>query len=271
MKASRFLLAPILSIVDLNLYRELRNEKFGIALLYNFYLAAIFCGAMALMATVWMPKADQFVDWLKSEYPGMTFTNGSMKLDNPGRKELIHPQWGNVVTFDDSRQTLTSEEMGTAAVFITSTMVYTRAGKTIEGRALPSGARNAATPSTTNMQLHLDGPTLQKYYQKFKWPLTIIFLIVMLLFIFISRLIAGLIFALIGFFIQLFIPRGLDFERLFILASFAYSIGVIFGIFQYVPFVSSFFPGGAGLVLSLVYFGIAITVQPKITPVDHNA
>ncbi len=266
MKAPRFLLAPLFSIFDLSIYREARSEKFGAAVLYNLYLSALFCGALVLLAVSFMPKANAFVDWLKNEWPGMTLTATGMKLDKAGPVTLVHPQFGALATFDDSRTVITDAEMGAVKVFVTSTMVYTQTQQGIQARMLPGAPGNSKnTKSKKDINIHIEGKQIQDLYKKFKWAVVGIFLFTVLIFGFISRLLTALIFGLLGFLIQLAVPRNLDFEKLFVLASFALSVGLIFGIFQYVPMVAHFFPSGVGVILSLVYFGIAIFFQPKNT------
>ncbi len=266
MKASRFLLAPVFSIFDLNIYREARGEKFGTAVLYSLYLSALFCLALTVFAVSFMPQANAFADWLKNEWPGFTLTATGMKLDKPGPVTLVHPKFGALIAFDDSRSTVTDSEMDAVNVFVTSNMIYTKTRQGVQARMIPGAPGNSTKASfKKDTRLHIDGKQIQTLYQKFKWAVVGIFLLTMLIFGLIMRLVTGLIFGLLGFLLQLAVPRNLDYEKLFVLASFALSVGLIFGIFQYVPLVARFFPAGAGLILSLVYFGIAIAVQPKIT------
>ena len=266
MKAARFFLAPVFAIFDLNVYREARNEKFGTAVLYQLYLSALFCVAVAVLSVSLLPKADAFMDWLKKECPGMTFTAQGLKLDTPGKVTLTHPTLGSFISFDDSRQTMTEEEMGQSMIYVTSTMIYTRTGRGLQARSFVGAGGNAANaPAQKNVQIHLDGVKINEFYTKLKWPLVVVFMLILLCFGFISRLLTALILGVFGFLIQLAVPRGLQYENFFVLASFSLSLGLIFGVFQYVPVIGRFFPSGVGLILSIVYFGIGIAVQPKAT------
>ena len=170
------------------------------------------------------------------------------------------------MTIDDSRQTVTAEEMGEVPIYVTSTTIYSRTGQRgLQARPFATVSESALSPEQKKAQIHIDGALIESFYKKLKLPIIAVLLFILLVFGFISRLITALILGVLGFLIQLAAPRGLQYENFFVIASFALSLGLIFGIFQYIPGIGRFFPGGIGLILSIVYFGIGIVVQPKIT------
>jgi len=262
MKVTRFLTAPVLALFDFRIYREVRDEKPGTAVLYNLYLTALLGVALTIFGFSFMPKIDAFVHWLKTEYPGMTLSADGMKLDKPGRVILTHPQLGPLVAFDDSVETVTPSEIGSIQLFVTSKMVYTQK----EARSFGGFSNENKAAFKNTPPLHLDGEIIERGYRKYKNLVVGGILFIVLFFMFVVKLILGLIFGALGFLIQLFLPRKLEFEKLFVLASFAFSIELWITILGNIPNLGRFFNGGIGLVLSLVYFVIAISIQPKPTP-----
>lgn len=258
MNPFRFLLAPILAFFDLKIYREVRDVKTGASILYLSYLSLIFTFAISVLGFTQIPKVNAFVEWVKTNLPVMTLAQSGMKLEQPGKHEMRHPEFGVLAIFDDSRETVSAEEMGPAVIYVTSKMVYFKKNSGIQSSMIGGQSADKA------FSLKVDAALVQKIYDKVKTPLAILFLFFAFLFGLVSRLIGALFFAVMGTLLQSILKKQLSFQSSFNLAAFVLSISFPFSFLQYVPNVARFFPGYLGAVLSSVYLILAIIVQPKV-------
>lgn len=261
MKKSRFLLAPIFALFDFKLYKEVRDLPASKAFLYLTYLSGLFTLFFLFAGIFNAPKADAFVDWIQKEFKGITISRDGMRLDQPGRFELNHPKWGPIAVFDDTRPRINPSEMGPYLIYMTSKMVYVKRNGSVQTNPIGSRAEK-------DFKTHIDGPAIRKVYDRLKVPVFSFLLLVIFVIGFLTRLATAVVFAVIGQLIQLAVPRGLRFDALFLLASFAISVGVVFSLLQMIPALAPFFLGPVAALLGFVYFIIAIFVQPKPTSVN---
>ncbi len=256
MTTLRFLLAPVLALFDLKIYREAANIRVGKSFLYLTYLSFVFTVILFFAGMANMPKADAFVGWLKSNFTGATLSREGMKLDVPGRIELRHPQWGPIAVFDDTRETIQPDEMGLFPVYVTSKMMYVRRNGSVQSSAIGSNAQK-------DFKTHIDSALIQKIYDRLKVPVASFLLFFTFVISLVWRIFLALLLASAGVGLQLILSRKLSFSALWNVASFALSIGFVFSLFELIPGLGRFFSGGVALVLSLIYLGIGIAVQPK--------
>lgn len=257
MKTLRFLSAPVTSLFDFKIYKEAVSLPSKKSFLYLFYLSALYMLALFALGWFLMPKADAFVGWLKQNIAGVTLNQSGMKLDVSGRSELVHPEYGPLVVFDDTRETIKPEEMGAYRLYVTSKIVYVNRNGVIQANSIGS-------KDNKNFVTRIDAETIQKVYDQLRGPIAVGLLIATLLVGFVVRMFLAFLLSVFGLILQTFMPRGLSLTQLFNLASFSLSAALLFSIFQLVPVFSVFSVGLLGALLSPSYFVIAVMSQPKI-------
>jgi len=256
MNKKRFLLAPVFSFFDFKVYKEAASLKPGKSLLYLAYLSALFSAVFFLFAVMNLPKVDAFVNWIKINMAGMTITNSGMKLDSSGKKELIHPQFGPIAAFDDTREIVQLDEAGGYYLYVTSKMIYVNRGGTVQSNVIGGQAKKP-------FESRIDAAAIHRLYHALKWPIVFLTLLVSFVFGFMSRIFVALFLLFLGVLLQLVIPRKLSFGNLFNIAAFALSPALIFSMLQLIPALAPLSLGFLGLLLTSAYFVIGIMVQPK--------
>jgi len=264
MNTIRFLLAPIFSLFDFKIYKEAVAFSTGKTLLYLAYLSLLFTVALFFLGVTQASKVEEFVGWLKINASGITISDTGMMLDVPGRKEIRHPQLGNLAVFDDTRETIQPGEMGDYRLFMTSKMIYVSQNGAVQSNEIGSRAKKS-------FKTHIDAELIQKLYDRLKLPIAVFILFIAFMLGLASRIIAALTLALLGYLAQLFMPRGLAFGQLFNIAGLALSATLFFSALQLIPVLAPFSLGLLGFLLAMAYFVIGIMVQPKLLPEEEKA
>lgn len=256
MNKTRFLLAPILSLFDFKIYREAASFSTGKSILYTAYLSSLFMLAFFFFGLSNLSNVNQFVEWLKQNASGITISDTGMKLDVSGKRELNHPQLGPLAIFDDTRTTIQFDEMGSYRLYMTSKMVYMNQNGVVQANEIGSQAKQP-------FKMRIDHDVIQKIYDRLKVPVAAIILVVVFLLGWVSRLAMAVFLALLGLFVQLFMPRKMSFGHFFNIGSMALSVALFFSAFQLVSWLAPFSPGFLGVLLAVAYFFIGVMVQPK--------
>ncbi len=256
MNKSRFYLAPFFVFFDFKIYREARNLTQGAVLGFLVYLSLLFSLAMVIFGAVHLPQVDEFLASIKRDFPAMTLSQSGMKLDKSGHYELKYANLGVIAVFDDQTVEVPREEAERAMIYVTSKMVYIKKNGTME--AAPIGSR-----AKKDFSAHIDEKVIDRFCKAAKVPVFIFLFLAIFIFGILSRILTALIFAILGLFIQLFIPRQIGFGQLFNISCFVLAIAVPFNFFQYVPVLAKFFSSFVGFILAVVYLVLAIATQPK--------
>jgi hypothetical protein len=259
MNSLRFLLAPIFAFFDLSIYREARGVKTGAAVLFVAYLSLLFCMALAILGLTQMSVADDFVSWLKKDLPSFTISQTGLKIDQPGRYEIRHPQLGLLAILDDTKEIVSPDEAGKVPLYVTSKFIYINKNGKVESSQIGSQAKK-------DFSAHVDSALIDRLYKKIKMPLIIFGLVLLFIMGFLTRLLAALFFSSVGLLIQLVLPRNLTFSQLFSMASFVIAVSLPFNLLQYIPQLTKIFSGPAGALIAFVYMVLAISSQPRVTP-----
>jgi len=256
MSKIRFLLAPIFSFFDFKIYREAASFSGNRSVLYTAYLSLLFSVSLLIFGLANLSNVNAFVEWLKQNASGITISDTGMKLDVSGKRELNHPWLGPLAVFDDTRTVIQFSEMGNYRMYMTSRMIYVNQNGVIQANEIGSKAKQA-------FKIRVDQEMIQKLYDRLKLPVGAIIFFAVFLLGWMSRLVSALVLALLGFLVQLFMPRKMSFAQLFNVACMALSVALFFSVFQLVPWLAPFAPGFLGILLVGTYFVIGIMVQPK--------
>lgn len=259
METKRFFLAPIFVFFDFKIYREVRDLKTSTSILFLVYLSFLFSVALFIFGFTQMAQINGFVKWLEKDFPGFTISQTGVKLDQPGRHEIRHPEFGLLAVLDDTRETVSLEEAGQATVYLTSKMIYVKKNGAVQGNVIGGQAKK-------DFSAHVDSKLIDKIYNRAKLPVAALIFVLVFVTGCLTRMLSALFFALVGMFMQLFVPRRLNFSQLFNISSFALAIALPFNFLQYIPGLGKFFSGFVGVILVFVYLALAISIQPKPEP-----
>lgn len=255
------LLAPVLALFSLRFYRLMSKSSLRKGFLYLAYLAFI----STVFIFVWvlvplMPKADQFVEWVKNDMPSLVLTKEGMTMNELSPYVLSYPGNGTVAVFDMTKANVTSEEMGTIPIYVTSKKIFFNDKQKGEMKVIDLAARVQTQKNEKPFQINRE--TIRRFYSKAK-PLIIGLICVVLPFLFfIVNLLKGLAASLIGLIFNAFRKSKLPYNQILNVSFFALTASFWVGILTWMV------PGFRipyGLLVHLLVTGLYLLIGIKLT------
>lgn len=258
------LTAPVFALFSLNFYRQAAQSRLSKGFLYVAYLSLI---VSVLLMVRGVPVVGEFVSWLSTQVPAMTWTQEEgLKLpaETPQPYTITHPELGPLAVFDTTKQNPTPEEIGDALLYVTATKIFLRQGAndiTVYDLTRPTGA----APQIQG-PVEVSGATLKKAYDSFKIWFFLFSFVILVLFFFLSQIVAALIYSLAGLLINLMRSAKLGYGPVLNVTFFALTGATWLQVVRlFVPPVAALPLGmlvSVLLTLGYLFFGIKLA-EPK--------
>lgn len=264
----RILTAPYYALFSLDFYREALLLPLQKGILYLAYLSGIvtFLFALSFGAQV-MPRVDAFAEWAAAEMPPMTWTPEGLVMDAPSPYAMVHPEYGLLAVIDMTRTELAQDEMGAAAVFVTSRYLYMRDGS--GGIRVHSLTRPAQDVDPDHLAVLVDGELARSLYAKLRPWIFAVPVVLALPLILITKLAEAVFFSLPGYLIARTRQVPLDYTPVFCVTCFALTASTLVELRWMVPGLSGIPFGliGAAIVTTgYLFFALKKTELPEIPP-----
>lgn len=215
---SDFFLAPFLSLFSLRFYRRLLERSQALGFLYLAYLSLIF-SLLGLFSFrfQFVPVANDLVEWAEKSVPEMTFTleGVQMKIEEP--LLLTHPRWGPLLYLDPQRDFPNPEDLKKALVIVTRTkLAYQdpRGGEVRIQELIP-----AERPERWQ-NLVVTGERIKRVWRQMRPWTGVIFFFSLFVGIYLWKLLAGLLYSLVGLILNLFRTERLRYPSILNLSFF---------------------------------------------------
>ena len=199
---SNFFLSPILALFSLKFYRRAQTAPLSRGFLYLGYLSFLLAlYGMILFRIQWMPAANEFAGWLKHNLPEMTLTRQGLEMKIAEPRLLTHPRWGALIYLDPAKDSPDPADLEKAAMVITRTKIGYRDPSTTEFRiqniVQQSNAANWRDVTFTQ-------ETIGQLWRKLSPWLAAIFFLISFVGFYLWKLMAALLYSLIGILLNLF-------------------------------------------------------------------
>jgi len=264
----KLLTAPYYALFSLEFYQQVLLSPLKKGLFYLLYLSAL---VMLLFSAHFafsiMPRIDAFAEWAATELPPMTWTPEGLVMDAPSPYPMIHPEYGFLAVIDMTRPEISQEEMGDAAVFVTSRYLYMRDGN--GGVRVHSLTRPADKVNPDQLAVLVDGDLVRKIYGDLRVWIFIVPVLISFPLILVTKLAEAAVFSLPGFFIARTRRQPLEYSAVFTTACFAVTAATLVEVRWIVPFLAEIpfgFIGSAILTTGYLFFALKKTEHPEIPP-----
>lgn len=264
-KMLTFFTAPVTAFFYPPVYRDAAKSSPGRGVLYSLYLAglSVILILMFLSAKV-MPKADAFVDWLKTNVPAMVWTPAGLSLENGQTTAVLkHPRYGTIALFDMTKTAATEADMGGAYILVTAQKVFIkRAPGQIEVRDITGAGMNAK--QQLPQRVRITGVIAGKMYENLKSAMTFVVPLLILIFSFIFFLVANLFYSLAGLLFNLMRTEKLGYGAIFNLTCFATTASfTLTWLKVLIPLKVLSGPFTLNILINLVYLFLAFKITDK--------
>lgn len=223
-KILTFFTAPVAAFFYPPVYQDAAKSSAGRGVLYSLYLAGLSTILVMMVISIkFMPQADAFVNWTKTQMPVLVWTPAGLSLQNgQTTAELVHPQYGPIALFDMTKTVVTEADMGKAYILVTATKVFIkRAPGQVEERDITgAGIRSG---QQLPPRVLVDGNIVVKLYQNLKGAMAFAVPLGILVLSFMFLLVANLFYSLLGLLLNLMRTEKLGFGAIFNLTCFATS------------------------------------------------
>lgn len=214
-----FLLAPVLALFSLKFYRRLLSLPQSLGFLYLVYLSLILALAGSLMIRFQiLPGTNEFIGWLKGTFPEMVVTREGLKMSSQTPQLLTHPKLGPVVYFSPQSEFPQTQDMGKAALVVTRTHIAYRDPRRNQYRIQSIVPQ---VPTARWRDVRLNGQIIEEFWRKMRPFVAPIAFLVFFVIVYIWKLVAGLLYSLVGLLINLFRKERLPYRFILNLAFFA--------------------------------------------------
>jgi hypothetical protein len=264
-KILTFFTAPVTAFFYPPVYRDAARSSAGRGVLYSLYLAGITVTlVMIFFSTRFMPQADTFVNWARTNMPVMIWTPAGLSLENGKTSAVLeHPQYGTVAIFDMTKTTATEADMGKAYIFVTATKVFIqRSPGQIEEKSITAAgirSRQQLPP-----RVRIDGAVVLKLYQNIKSMMALMLPFLALVLSFMFFLVANLFYSLAGLLFNLMREEKLGFGAIFNLTCFATTPTFTFSLLRALtPVRVLAWPFFMNILINLVYLFLAFKITEK--------
>lgn len=260
------LLGPVYALFSLDFYRRVQRSSLSLGFLYLLYLSAILSILFFWLFFIYaVPQADRFVEWVKAKMPVLTWAEEGLRMDRPSPYVMEHPEFGPLVVFDTTKDDIDLEELKKVPVFVSSRKVYAhQQGGEVRIYDLKELMRQV-DPKTG---VKIDAAMIDAFYHSIKGPLIFFLFLFFFPSIFIWKLLAGLLYSLLGCVINLFRGKRLSYGAVLNVTFFALTPVSFIEVLQLalpslgrVPF---------GIIGSAVVTGIYLFLAVKKTEDDRE-
>jgi hypothetical protein len=264
-KMLTFFTAPLTAFFYPPVYRDAAKSSAGRGVLYSLYLAGITVTlVMIFFSARFMPQADAFVDWVRTNMPVMIWTPAGLSLENgKTTATLEHPKYGTIAIFDMTKTATTEADMGKAYILVTATKVFLqRAPGQIEERNIT--AAGIRSKQQLPPRVRIDGVVTLKLYQNIKSMMTFMLPFLAFVFSFMFFLVANLFYSLAGLLFNLMRAEKLGYGAIFNLTCFATTPTVTFSLLRALtPVRVLAWPPFMNILINLVYLFLAFKITEK--------
>ncbi len=221
-KMLTFFTAPVTAFFYPPVYQDAAKGSVGRGILYSLYLAGLSVVlVMIVVSARFMPQADAFVNWVKTDMPALIWTPAGLSLENgQTTATMAHPQYGTMVLFDMTKTTATDADMGRAYILVTSQKVFLKRGPgQIEARDI-TGAGMRSTQQLPS-RVRINGDVAVKVYQNIKGAMAFLVPFLILIFCFMFFIVSNLFYSVAGLLFNLLRSEKLRYGAIFNLTCFA--------------------------------------------------
>lgn len=230
-KMRDFLLAPFLSLFSPKFYRRLLDLPQALGFLYLAYLSLFLSvWALFMFRLYSLPVADELTAWLAKGLPEMTFTREGVQMELKEPLLLTHPRWGPLLYLDPASDSPKTEDLEKTLVVITRTKVAYRDPATGESRI-----RNLTPKEGPGKwrDLTITGNVILNLWKRLKPLAASLFFIVAFVGFYLWKLLAGLLYSIVGLLFNHFRTERLPYPSLLNLTFFALTPVVWLQIFAW--------------------------------------
>ena len=264
-----FLLSPVLSLFSPRFYQKVLKSSLAKGLFYLVYLSLL--GALAFLLIIllkWMPTVDNFVAWLASEMPAITFENGGLSTSVSQPHTITHPKFGKIIILNTTKEKLEPSEIREAFVYVTKHLIYVSNPLQKETRIfdISEARQQKNVPPGPHV---LTGDLLKKAYDKIKPVFFGVLFGFTFLFIFLWKFVAAILYSLVAVLLNLFRDEGFPYEKLLNVSIFSMSAVTLLQFLNaIVTSIHAPVPLWVALVLTTCYLGLSILVvsPPEKSP-----
>ncbi|HOW58121.1 MAG TPA: DUF1189 family protein [Candidatus Omnitrophota bacterium] len=260
-----FWLAPVTALFHPVVYHDASKSSGGRGVLYTLYITCITVVViMVFVFVVLMPKANELLDWGKTNMPVMIWTPEGLNLENGQTNYVMeYPNYGPVAIFDMTKTGVTEQDMGKAFIFVTKTQVFV---KKEPGRLEARDITQAGIQSKQQLpaKVRITKELVEKLFQNIKGAIFFIVPMVILITLFIFNIVNNLFYSLVGLLLNLGRMNKLNYGAIFNLTCFAMTASwFVMGIMRLPVFHRFPWPWWAGVLMNLayMYFAFKITDQ----------
>lgn len=258
-----FLFSPIYSFYHRDFYRRVIQSKLGRSLLYLAYLTLLSTLMLLITLMSFAPKADQFVGWLKSEFPPLIWTQEGLRLRGGESYTIIHPEWGPLAVFDTRiKEISSSEEMGGAFVFVTAQKLYLKKNPdSLQVYDLRSLMEQKGQEPRYGQEIR--GDWIESVYRSIKFLILFSIPLFLYPFLYVLYLVEAIFYSWFGLIFNFGRSSKLSYGQIFNLTVYAMTPAIfilylhpIFPVLNKVPFG---FPGSLLITFIYLYFAVKRT------------
>ncbi|MBI4375750.1 MAG: DUF1189 family protein [Elusimicrobia bacterium] len=263
MRGKTMILDPINSITSVNFYRKVAAQSVARSMLYLVYLALIF----SLAGTIaWKLKVEPIVvdtfQWLETQIPAITFSNGRASSSLSGPTTVRHPNIAEIAFTIDTQRTepVTPQTLQDSKVlaYLTANALY-----------LQREPGRVEVYPLTNMQskpVIIDSAFYRSARSIMSRVLTFIVPVVILPLFFLWKTLSSLFYSLIALLINGVMGASLGYGSLFSISVYAQTIVIALQtIFLFMPRGIPLFPFIAVAVTG-TYIWLAIRKNAETEP-----
>ncbi len=264
-KMLTFFTAPVAAFFYPPVYQDAAKSSAGRGVLYSLYLAGLSAVLVLMLVSVrFMPLADAFVDWVKTNMPVLIWTPAGLSLENGQTTAMLaHPQYGKIVFFDMTKTNATEADLGGAYILVTSQKVFIkRAPGQIEARDITGAGMRSGQQLPPRVRIN--GDIAVKMYQNIKGAMTFVVPFLIVVFFFTFFLVANLFYSLAGLLFNLMRSEKLGYGAIFNLTCFATSAAFTLTWLRVLtPLRALTFPFALNILVNLVFMFFAFKVTDK--------
>jgi len=256
--------APIYSLFSVQFYRRVLANKLSKGFLYLTFLSAIFAVVTIIAVnTRLIPLVEDFVDWAKEEMPVLVWSTQGLQMETQQSPYvMVHPEYGPLVTFNMDLEEGGLEHMGEVPILVTSQQIYVNEGN---GQlrvydVVPDDVRNQELPQS----IRITGEAVENVYGNYKVPVIVLVVIASGIFMYLIKLLQGLLLSLLGLIINRSRKEALKYSQILNAAFFA---GTAFFILEILSVLIPQAAVMANLLVNVLVTGLYLFLAIKKTEI----
>lgn len=214
-----FFLAPILSLFSLKFYRRLVTVSQVLGFLYLAYLSFLVAFVeTAHFRTRAYPIISEFVGWMEKNLPEMVVTSQGVQMIISEPKLLTHPRWGPVIYLDPTSDFPKQTDWNKAPLILARQRIAYR-GRTGNNYQVQDLIPKNVDPNWRGFVI--TGEKIMQYWKNYKPMLGPFLFASIFVFTYFWKLIAGLLYSLLGIGLNRFRSEKLPYPFVLNLTFFA--------------------------------------------------